>query len=309
MSTNWTLFISILTIANIAACFWLLWWTRKKRPPSQTSDSPSATTGHTWDGDLQEYNKPLPKWWLNLFYATIVFSIGYLVAFPGLGAFAGTRGWSSAAQHDADAAAAEQKLRAVYAKFDGVPVDDLASNAEAVALGRSVFANHCAQCHGSDARGAKGFPNLTDADWQWGGDPETVLATIQGGRQAAMPPWGAVLGDQGVTEVATYVLSLSGHPADAALAAAGKARYDTLCVACHGPEGKGNPLLGAPNLTDATWLYGSDFATISDTIRNGRNGMMPAQEPIIGPERARLAAAWVLAQSRGASSAAAGGAR
>jgi len=309
MSTNWTLFISILTIVNIIACFWLLWWTRKKRPPSQTGDSPSATTGHTWDDDLQEYNKPLPKWWLNLFYATIVFSTGYLVLFPGLGAFAGTKGWSSAAQHDADAAAAEQKLRALYAQFDGIPVHELAANANALALGRSVFSNHCAQCHGSDARGAKGFPNLTDGDWLWGGDPEAVLASIKGGRQAVMPPWGPVLGEQGVTEVATYVLSLSGQQADPALAAAGKARYDTICIACHGLEGKGNPMLGAPNLTDDVWLYGADFATISEGIRNGRNGVMPAQQPLIGTERSRLAAAWVLSQSRGTPSAAAGGAR
>lgn len=299
MSSNWSVYIVILTVINILACFWLLWWTRKKRAPGQTGDDPTSTTGHTWDGDLQEYNKPLPKWWLNFFYATIVFSIGYLVLYPGLGAFAGTKGWSSVSQHDADAAASEAKLRTLFAKFDGQSVADLARNAEAVALGRSVFANNCSQCHGSDARGAKGFPNLTDADWIWGGEPETVLTTIRGGRQAAMPPWGAVLGEQGVTEVATYVQSLSGQSVDAAVAAAGKARYDTICIACHGPEGKGNPLLGAPNLTDDVWLYGRDFATISETIRNGRNGLMPAQEPIIGPERSRLVAAWVLSQSQG----------
>jgi cytochrome c oxidase cbb3-type subunit 3 len=298
MSAGWSIFIAVLTIGNILACLWLLWWTRKKRAAAQTSDAHNATTGHTWDGDLTEYNKPLPKWWLNLFYISIVFGLGYLVLFPGLGAFAGTRGWSSSAQHAADAAAAEAKLRTLFARFDGVPIAELASNPEAVALGRSVFANHCAQCHGSDARGARGFPNLTDNDWIWGGEPDTVLASIVAGRQAAMPAWGAVLGDQGVTEAASYVLSLSGQPVDAALAEAGRARYMTICVACHGPEGKGNPALGAPNLTDGVWLYGNDLATISEGIRNGRNGMMPAQQAIIGVERARLAAAWVLAQSR-----------
>jgi cytochrome c oxidase cbb3-type subunit 3 len=227
-----------------------------------------------------------------------MFGLGYLVLFPGLGAFSGTRGWSSSAQHDADAAAAEAKLRALFARFDGVPVAELASNPEAVALGRSVFANNCAQCHGSDARGARGFPNLTDSEWIWGGEPDTVLASIVGGRQAAMPAWGAVLGEQGITEAANYVLGLSGQPMDAALAEAGKARYMTICVACHGPEGKGNPALGAPNLTDGNWLYGGDLATISEGIRNGRNGVMPAQKSIIGEDRARLAAAWVLAQSR-----------
>jgi cytochrome c oxidase cbb3-type subunit 3 len=308
MTINWTLFISILTLLNIFACLWLLWWTRKKRPASQTSDATDATTGHTWDGDLTEYNKPLPKWWLNSFYASIVFSLAYLVIFPGLGAFAGTTGWSSVAQHDADATAAEQKLRTLFAQFDGMPVSELATNTEAVALGRSVFANHCAQCHGSDARGARGFPNLVDGEWIWGGEPDTVLATIRGGRQAAMPPWGAVLGEQGVTEVVAYVQQIAGQPADAALASAGKARYDTLCIACHGAEGKGNPMLGAANLTDDTWLYGSDPASIAESVRNGRNGMMPAQEPIIGTDRARLAAAWVIAQSR-PSAPAAGSAR
>lgn len=308
MTINWTLFISILTLLNIFACFWLLWWTRKKRPPSQTSDASDATTGHIWDGDLTEYNKPLPKWWLNSFYVSIVFGLAYLVIFPGLGAFAGTTGWSSVAQHDADATAAEQKLRTLFARFDGMPVSELATNAEAVALGRSVFANHCAQCHGSDARGALGFPNLVDGEWIWGGEPDTVLASIVGGRQAAMPPWGAVLGDQGVTEVVAYVQQLAGQPADAALASAGKARYDMLCIACHGAEGKGNPMLGAPNLTDDIWLYGSDPAAIAHSVRAGRNGVMPAQEAIIGVDRARLAAAWVLAQSKPAA-AAAGSAR
>jgi cytochrome c oxidase cbb3-type subunit 3 len=308
MTLNWTLFISILTLLNIVACFWLLWWTRKKRPSSQTSDAMDATTGHIWDGDLTEYNKPLPKWWLNSFYVSIVFGLAYLVIFPGLGAFAGTTGWSSVAQHDADATAAEEKLRTLFARFDGMPLSELATNAEAVALGRSVFANHCAQCHGSDARGARGFPNLVDGEWIWGGEPDAVLATIVGGRQAVMPPWGAVLGDQGVAEVVAYVQQLAGQGgADAALASAGKARYDTLCVACHGPEGKGNPMLGAPNLADDIWLYGSDPAAIAESVRAGRNGVMPAQEPLIGVDRARLAAAWVLAQSKPA--AVAGGAR
>jgi len=303
MTVGWSAFIAILTIANILACLWLLWWTRKKRPVTQTSDGHDATTGHTWDGDLTEFNKPLPKWWLNLFYLSIVFALGYLVVYPGLGAFAGTSGWSSTAQHDADAAAAESKLRVLFARFEGIAVAQLASNPEAVALGRSVFANNCTQCHGSDARGARGFPNLTDNDWIWGGDPDTVLASIVGGRQAAMPAWAAVLGEQGITEAATYVLSLSGQPVDAALAEAGKARYATICIACHGPDGKGNQALGAPNLTDNIWLYGNDLATISEGLRKGRNGMMPAQEAIIGVDRARLAAAWVLALQSGSAAA------
>jgi cytochrome c oxidase cbb3-type subunit 3 len=297
MSFNWTLFVAILTIANILACFWLLWWTRKRRDDGGPKESPTSTTGHVWDEDLAEYNKPLPKWWLNLFYVTIVFSLGYLVFYPGLGGFAGTSGWSSAAQHDADAAAAEAKIAPLFARFAAVPLDQLAQDAEAVALGRSVYANNCAQCHGADARGAKGFPNLTDADWQWGGHADAVLATIQHGRIGVMPPWGAALGDQGVTEVTAYVQSLSGMQADPSLAGAGQARFAMLCAACHGADGKGNVALGAPNLTDNVWLYGSDTSTIADIIRNGRNGVMPAWGPIIGDDRVRVAAAFVLSQA------------
>jgi cytochrome c oxidase cbb3-type subunit 3 len=297
MNFSWTLFISVLTLVNILACFWLLWWTRKKKPSTQDGDSAQATTGHVWDGDLREYNKPLPKWWLNMFYISIVFSLGYLVIFPGLGAFAGTQSWSSAKQHDEDVAVAEAKLKPLFAKYSAITVADLARDEGALALGRSVFANNCVQCHGSDARGAKGFPNLTDADWLWGSDAESVLASILNGRNAAMPAWGAVLGEQGVKEVAVYVQGLSGQTVDATMAASGQARFTTTCVACHGPEGKGNVQLGAPNLTDNIWLYGGDYASIVTSIQHGRQGKMPAHETLIGKDRARLAAAWVLAQS------------
>lgn len=291
MTLGWTLFITIFTVANILACFWLLWWTRKRRdePLSQTE-----TTGHVWDGDLAEYNKPLPKWWLNLFYITIVFSLAYLVLYPGLGGFAGTLGWSSSDQHAADARAAEAKIEPLFARFRSMDLLELKKDPEAVALGANVFAANCTTCHGSDGRGARGFPNLMDASWQWGGDPDAVLTTILEGRTAAMPGWGQLLGEQGVTEVAVYVQSLSGQQVDPALAAAGKARFETVCIACHGIDGKGNPALGAPDLTDDVWLYGGDFATIANAIRNGLNGHMPPHGPILGQDRARLVAAWVL---------------
>jgi len=295
MSQGWSWYIAVVSLANILGCLWLLWWTAKKRPGER---SESETTGHTWDGDLTEYNKPLPRWWLNLFYATIVFALAYLVLYPGLGAFAGTQGWSSAKEHAKDAAEADAAIKPLFAKFAATPLAELGENTEALALGRSVFANNCATCHGSDARGAKGFPNLTDSDWLWGGAPESVLTTILDGRQAAMPPLGQVLGEQGVTEAAVYVQSLSGHAVDATLAQAGKARFDMICAACHGPDGKGNPALGAPNLTDGVWLYGGDFSTISETIRNGRQGRMPAHRGLLGEDRARLAAAFVLSQQQ-----------
>jgi cytochrome c oxidase cbb3-type subunit 3 len=296
VSAGWSWFVIVFTVANILGCVWLLWWTRRIR-----SDKPEGeTTGHVWDGDLVEGNKPMPRWWINLFYITIVFAFVYLAYYPGLGAFAGVGGWTSRAKHEADVAAAQAKLEPILARFRGRPIAELAADPEATALGRSVFANNCATCHGSDARGARGFPNLVDADWQWGGEPDTVLATVLGGRQAAMPPFGPVLGEDGVKAVTAYVESLSGRRADAALAEAGRAHFQALCVACHGPDGLGNPLLGAPNLTDPTWLYGGDTATIAQTIANGRSGQMPAHAELIGADRARLAAAWVLAHQASA---------
>jgi cytochrome c oxidase cbb3-type subunit 3 len=294
VSTGWSWYVGILTVANILGCLWLLWWTRR---PHGGNKPEGETTGHVWDGDLVEGNKPMPRWWINLFYITIVFAFAYLLWYPGLGAFAGVGGWTSQKMHAEDVAAAQAKLEPILAKFRSQPIAELAADAEAVELGHSVFANNCATCHGSDARGARGFPNLTDADWQWGGDPDSVLATVLGGRQAAMPGFGSVLGADGVAATVAYVQSLSG-PADPALAAAGSAHFQTLCMACHGADGRGNPLLGAPNLTDGTWLYGGDEATIAATIADGRMGQMPAHAGLIGEDRARLAAAWVLAQQR-----------
>ena len=291
MSRGWSLYVIFLVVLNIVATVWLLWWT--SRPPKGGAD-PSSTTGHVWDGDLTEYNKPLPKWWINLFYLTIIYSIGYLAWYPGMGNLAGWSGWTSAGEHDLDKAAADAKLADAFSRFDGMPIDQVAKDPQAMAFGASLFANHCAMCHGSDARGAKGYPNLTDDDWLWGGSPDQILATVLQGRQAAMPPLAAAIGgDVGVTEVAAYVQSLSGIKADPALAAAGKARFGGVCAACHGVDGKGNQALGAPNLTDKTWLYGSDFGTIREAVQLGRAGMMPAHEPIIGETRSRLAAAYV----------------
>ncbi len=290
MTTGWSAYVVSLIVLNLVATTWLLWWTARKR---KSDGKTSETTGHVWDGDITEYNKPLPKWWINLFYLTIFYSVGYLIWYPGLGNFAGTSGWTSAKEHDADKATADAKLAAAFGRFDGMPIDQIAKDGEALAFGSRLFANHCAMCHGSDARGGKGFPNLTDGDWLWGGSPEQILTTILQGRQAAMPALAAVVGGEvGVTEVVTYVQSLSGTKTDPALAAAGQTRF-AVCAACHGADGKGNVALGAPNLSDDIWLYGKDFASMRIGVINGRNGMMPAHLPIIGETRTRIAAAYV----------------
>lgn len=295
MSAFWSWFIVILIVVNIAGCVWLLWFTGRRRPDQK----PGAQTGHVWDGTLREYNNPLPKWWINLFYLTIFFSIGYLLSYPGLGRFAGFGGWTSVAEHDAEAARAEEKLAPLFARYAGRPIAELAREPEALELGRSVFANHCATCHGSDARGARGFPNLTDGVWQWGEPPEVILQSVLHGRQAAMPPMAVALGgEQAVTEVAVYVQSLSGQKVDSALAAAGKPKFELLCAACHGAAGTGNPMLGAPDLTDEVWLYGGDFDSIRTAIEHGRSGQMPAFGELLGDARSRLVAAWVYARSQ-----------
>ncbi|HJU38509.1 MAG TPA: cytochrome-c oxidase, cbb3-type subunit III [Tahibacter sp.] len=288
MSAFWSAFVIVIVTLNIVGSLWVLF--------ANARAEPGETTGHTWDEDLTEYNKPLPRWWMGMFVLSVVFSIGYLVLYPGFGSFAGSLGWSSAKQHDTDVADANAKLDTLFAQFRGRPVAELAHDPKALAIGRNVFANHCAACHGSGGRGAPGFPNLTDDDWLYGGDAETVVKTIADGRHGAMPPWEAMLGDRGVRDVAQYVRQLGGLGHNETIALAGKERF-AVCAACHGIDGKGNRALGAPNLTDDVWLYGSDFASLEATIRHGRNGNMPAWQPILGDDRVRLVAAWVLSLS------------
>ena len=292
MTTGWSLFVIILTIANILACLWLLRWTSKPRTASEKIGG-GADTGHVWDKDLREYNNPLPKWWLWLFYITIAFGLLYLAFYPGLGNFAGLGGWTQSGQYERERAAVEARAAALLAPLAALPVAELVNNEQAMSTAHNLFQQNCAQCHGSDGGGALGFPNLRDADWQWGSDADSVVATIAGGRVAAMPPWSAVIGEPGVEEVVAYVLTLGGQQADATKAAAGQAHFQTLCAACHGMDGKGNPLLGAPNLTDGTWLYGGDAATLKHTLMNGRNGQMPAWGDKLGEQRIKLLAAYV----------------
>jgi cytochrome c oxidase cbb3-type subunit 3 len=292
MTTGWSLFVIVLTIVNIVACVWLLRWTMKPKSATEKIGG-GADTGHTWDGDLREYNNPLPKWWLWLFYITVVFGLVYFVLYPGLGTWKGIKGWTQAAQWEQENAAAEAKVAAYLAPFASMTVPELAANAQAMATANNLFQNNCAQCHGADGGGARGFPNLANADWQWGGDPDSIVQTIANGRVAAMTPWIDVLGEEGVDAVVAYVQQLSGQESDAAKAAAGATQFMTFCAACHGPDGKGMAAVGAPNLTDDVWLYGGDSATLKETVTKGRAGQMPAFQDKLGEQRVRLLAAYV----------------
>jgi cytochrome c oxidase cbb3-type subunit 3 len=299
MTTGWSLFVIVLTIGSILGCVWILRWTSKPKSADEKIGG-GADTGHTWDGDLREYNNPLPKWWLWLFYITIAFGVAYFVLYPGLGAFKGIKGWTQATQWEQENAAAEAKVAAYLAPFASMTVPELAANAQAMATANNLFQNNCAQCHGSDGGGARGFPNLADGDWQWGGDPDSIVQTIANGRTAAMTPWGEVLGAEGVEQVVAHVRRISGQDHDAALAAAGETQFQTFCAACHGLDGKGMHAVGAPNLTDDTWLYGGDADTIRQTVVGGRMGQMPAFQDKLGEQRVRLLAAYALKLSGGA---------
>jgi cytochrome c oxidase cbb3-type subunit 3 len=298
MSAALTVFIVALTALNILGALWLLWWTRRRRTNEPAASA--ETTGHVWDGDLRELNNPLPRWWLWLFIITIVFALGYLVLYPGLGSYRGTLGWTSISQHEAEQRESEARAQQLLAKFAGKSVTELQHDKAALAVGRNLFNDNCILCHGSDARGAAGFPNLTDKDWLWGGGAETIEATITGGRTGVMIGWKDALGgSSGVEDMVAYVLSLSGRSVPAGDAANGKRLFMTNCIGCHGEDGRGNLLVGAPNLTDNIWLHGGSVETIRDVIANGRTGQMPAQLDRLGAERIRLLAAYVLSLGDG----------
>jgi cytochrome c oxidase cbb3-type subunit 3 len=294
MSSGWSWFIIIVTLANIGGAWWLLQANSETTiPKSEGSD-----TGHCWDEDLTELNSPLPRWWYWLFLITVIWGLGYLVFYPGLGNFAGVLGWTQRNQHADEVQAATEVQAPRYARFAELSLPALAGDPDAMGEARSLFANGCAGCHGSDARGAPGFPNLTDDDWLYGNTPESLLATIGSGRAGVMPGWQAVLGDDGVTEVVAYLQSLSGgagavSPASAP-APAGAARYAMFCAACHGADARGNQALGAPNLTDDIWLFGGDAESLRVSISEGRYNEMPAHAALLGADRVRLMAAYVL---------------
>lgn len=294
-SDFWHWYIAILTVLSILACVWLLrWMTSGHKKTDQVED-----TGHVWDGDLTELNNPLPRWWLGLFYITIAFGGFYLLLYPGLGSYAGILEWSSKTEYEQEVAKVEAEVGPLFARYQQTAILDLIKDEDAIKVGERLYANYCTTCHGSDARGARGYPNLRDNVWIWGGDPANIKTTIMQGRQAAMPAWeGPLGGESGVDEVAQYLLSLSGRATIAELADKGKAKFDIFCVACHGPTGTGNPALGAPNLTDDVWLYGGSITRISQSIAKGRNGKMPAHADFLGEAKVHLLAAYVYGLSQ-----------
>jgi cytochrome c oxidase cbb3-type subunit 3 len=293
MSNAYSWWIIALVLSNILACFGLLLWARSKR----VAGAAQETLGHDYDG-IQELDTPLPRWWLWIFIGTIVFSLFYLALYPGLGSFPGLLGWTSNGQYREEVARADAQYGPLYAAYAAQPIPDLIGDPKAMEMGQRLFANNCAQCHGADARGGVGFPNLTDDDWLWGGDPDTIKTTILAGRNGIMPPFApAVGGDEGVPLVVAYVQSLSGMQVDPAKAAAGKEKFNTICMACHGLDGKGNQALGAPNLTDDIWLFGNDPATIAEGLYKGRMSAMPPHADILGAEKAHVVAAYVYSLS------------
>jgi len=273
-SNFWSIYVTALTLLGIFGCLLLLWITARKKVES-TADN---TTGHVWDGDLMEMNNPMPRWWMWLFVITSVFGLGYLAVYPGLGNYGGQLGWSQRGQYDTEVNKANKELEPMYARFASMKPEDMAGDAQAMAIGERLFMNNCAQCHGSDARGSKGFPNLSDGDWLHGGAPDKIHETITKGRVGVMPPMAAAVGSpEDVRNLAQYVLSLSGSPHDSLRASLGKEKFGA-CAACHGMDGKGNQALGAPNLTDDIWLHGWGENAIIAMINNGKTNEMPAQE-------------------------------
>ncbi|WP_341910962.1 cytochrome-c oxidase, cbb3-type subunit III [Polaromonas sp. YR568] len=269
----WSVYVAVLTLVGIFACLLLLWITARKK----VTPSADNTTGHVWDEDLREMNNPMPRWWMWLFVLTIIFALGYLVAYPGLGSYKGELGWTTHGEYTDEVEKANKELAPLYAQFTAKPAEVLAGDPAAMAVGERLFMNNCAQCHGSDARGSKGFPNLTDGDWLHGGAPAKLVETINLGRQGNMPPMAAAVGTpDDVKNVAHYVLSLSGSPHDSLRSQLGKAKF-TACAACHGMDGKGNQALGAPNLTDDIWLHGWGEQAIVSMVNNGKVNVMPGQ--------------------------------
>jgi cytochrome c oxidase cbb3-type subunit 3 len=289
----WDYYIALITLLGIAGCAILLWTQSSTRVRLDANGQPQQTTGHVWDEDLTELNTPMPRWWMWMFYLTIVFGIVYLALYPGLGSYAGKLGWKSSGEYQDELKKAEADYGPLFARFASQDMKAVAADPKAHAIGERLFLTYCSQCHGSDARGNKGFPNLTDEDWLYGGTPEAIKQTIMNGRHGQMPSMAAALGsDKDVENVAHYVRSLSGMAADPVKVAFGRPKF-AACAACHGMDAHGNQALGTPNLADKTWLYGGSADTIMETIRKGRDNTMPAWGDFLGEQKVHVLSAYV----------------
>lgn len=295
-SSFWGFYIATIVLISIIGVAYVLKTQSKIRVKK---GEPVEVTGHKWDDDLEEYNNPLPGWWVAMFYLTIFFSLGYLFLYPGLVAFGNARGWTSAGQHHEEVKLAQDQFGPLYAKFEKMSVEEVAKDPTAKEMGQRLYLTYCMQCHGANAQGAKGFPNLTDKDWLYGGTPDKIKTSINNGRNGQMPAFGAAFGEEKVKDVANYVLKISGSKKlNEQRAKRGESTYQQVCMACHGPEGKGNMDIGAPNLTDKTWLYGASEQTISDTITNGRVNVMPNWQAFLGDAKVHLLSAYVYGLSQ-----------
>ena len=288
VNSFWAWYVTVIVVVSIAYCVWVLWSNGKVK------FNPGNTTGHVWDGTLEEMNNPLPKWWVGLFWITIVFAIGYTFLYPTLGISGGKLGWTSAGQHAAEGEKLAKTIAPVYEKFKGMSVEELAKDPKAQLTGDRLYQNFCSQCHGADARGGKSFPNLTDKDWLGGdGSHDYIKTTIANGRMGVMPPMAAAVGGpDDVRNVAEYVLSLSGSASDPVKAALGKDKF-AACAACHGADGKGNPAVGAPNLTDNIWLHGFGADFIVKMINEGKTNVMPSQKSKLTEDQLHVLAGYV----------------
>jgi len=293
VNSGWGLFVAVATVLSLIACIGLLIIASRRKVMSKDN-----TTGHVWDEDLRELNNPLPRWWMWLFVLTVVFAAIYLAFYPGLGTNPGSLQWTSTGQYQAEQDKARAAMAPVYAKYAAMDAEAMARDAQAMGIGQRLFLNNCAQCHGSDGRGSKGFPNLADNDWLGPNTLADVKKTIVEGRNGVMPPMAAAVGSaEDVKNVAHYVLSLSGSAHSDVSAQLGKAKFAS-CAACHGPEGKGNPALGAPNLTDKIWLHGWGEQAIVNIVTVGKNNAMPAQGRLLTPEQVHVLAGYVLSLSQ-----------
>jgi cytochrome c oxidase cbb3-type subunit 3 len=285
--------IAIITILSILGCFALVFANNIKKVEGEIKP-----TGHVWDGDLEEFDNPLPRWWFYMFLMTLVFGIIYLTLYPGLGTYKGLFGWTQLNQYETESAAYDAKYSDLYSGYAATAIPELAKNVEAMKSGERIYASYCTVCHGSDARGGIGFPNLTDDDWLWGGSPEQIKTSIMNGRTANMPARGGLpLSDDEVDNVTEYVMSLAGRDVDKTTSELGKQVFGKICLACHLPTGTGNQALGAANLTDSNWLYGSSRGAILETIKNGRIGVMPAHGEFLGEDKVHLLAAYIYSLS------------